>query len=89
MAMPATDKDFYEMKLSRFVRLLGRRAGKVIRYTMLLRLILNCAVHKLNLVKALRDVKPVLGLGLGCGIFNVVYHFVRRIFAQKRKAAAK
>ena len=38
------------------------------------------------MLKAIKDLKPVLWLGIGCGSFNVVFHLIRRLFALKRKA---
>ena len=52
-----------------------------------MRFALNLALHRLNVIKALKNSYSVLWLGLGCGTFNVVFHLVRRFFALQRKAA--
>lgn len=54
---------------------------------MLIRFVINLLMKKLNVVKALKNSKVVLRLGLGCGAFNVLFHLIRRYFALRRKNA--
>lgn len=79
-----SDKEFYEQSSRKFFKALGRKAGKVIKYAMLIRFAIVLLMNKLNLFKAIKGIKPVLLLGLGCGTFNIFHHLIRRFFALKR-----
>ena len=79
-----SDKEFYEQSSRKFFKALGRKAGKVIRYVMLIRFAVVLLTNKFNFMKAIKGIKPVLLLGLGCGTFNILHHLIRRFFALKR-----
>ena len=83
------DKEFYEQKIEVFSKAIGRKVGKIVKYAILFRFLVNVLVSRLNVFKAFKNAKSVLKLGLGCGIFNVIYHFVRRYFVIKRKSMNK
>ena len=83
------DRKFYLQGRDQFVRSLGRKAGKVVKYSILARFVLNLVQHKLNLRKVLKDSPVVLRIGLACGTFNVVYHLVRRYFAKRRQKSKR
>mmetsp|Transcript_43240 Transcript_43240/g.57219 ORF Transcript_43240/g.57219 Transcript_43240/m.57219 type:complete len:225 (-) Transcript_43240:153-827(-) len=80
------DRKFYLQSSEEFMKTLGRKAGKVVKYSIIMRFALNLVLHRLNLFKAMKNSLSVLRLGLGCGAFNVVFHLVRRFFALKRQA---
>ena len=84
-----SDKEFYEQAADLFYKALGRRAGKVVKYSMLIRFIVNLLMKKLNLIKAIKGSKNVLRLGLACAAFNIMFHLIRRYFALKRRQIAK
>ena len=79
-----TDKQFYEQNSTLFFKALGLKAGKIVKYSMLLRLAINILFARLNVLKALKNVKTVFQLGAACGMFNVVFHMIRRFFALQR-----
>jgi len=54
---------------------------------MLIRFAVTLLMKRFNLMKAVKDIKPVLWLGVGCGSFNVIHHCIRRFFALKRRAS--
>ena len=83
------DKEFYEQNIEIFSKAIGRKVGKIVKYAILFRFLANVLVNRLNVFKALKDVKSVLQLGLGCGTFNVIYHFIRRFIVMKRKSMNK
>ena len=72
----------------RFFRALGKKAGKVVKYAFLIRFAIHLLMKRLNIIKAIKDIKPVLKLGIGCGAFNVVFHLIRRFFALRRKQSS-
>lgn len=80
-----TDKEFYEQSSNKFMQALGRKAGKIVKYSMLLRLAINVLFARLNVLKALKNLKPVVMLGAACGTFNIVFHLIRRWFALRRR----
>lgn len=82
-----SDKEFYEQEADLFFKALGRKAGKVVKYSMLIRFVINLLMNKLNVMKAVKDSKSVLRLGLACATFSVVYHLTRRMYALKRQKA--
>jgi len=82
-----SDKEFYEQSGRKFFMSLGRKAGKVAKYAMLIRFAITLLMAKFNLLKAVKSIKPVILLGLGCGSFNVIHHCIRRFFALKRLAS--
>ena len=82
-----SDKAFYSQKPAAFFRALAWMAGRVFKYSFLLRFALNVVVCRLDLWKACKTSAAALKLGLACSTFNVVYHFIRRCFAQRRKTA--
>lgn len=55
---------------------------------MLLRLAINVLFARFNVLKAIKNIKPVVRLGAACGTFNLVFHLIRRWFALKRRACA-
>ena len=81
-----TDKQFYEQNAQDFWGSVGLRAGRIVKYTALIRFVINLLLAKLNPIKALKNYKTVLQLSLGCGAFNIIYHLVRRVYALRRKA---
>lgn len=83
--MPLTDKQFYEQTSSNFFQALGLKAGKIVKYSMLLRFVINLLFARLNVYKAMKNIKPVLYLGAACGTFNLIFHLIRRLFALKRR----
>ena len=56
---------------------------------MLLRFAINVLFARLNILKAVKNLKPVFYLGAACGIFNVVFHMIRRFFALRRRRLAQ
>ena len=89
MVQPMSDREFYLQKPESFVKAMGRKAGKVVKYAVLMRFALNLLIHRLNLFKAIKDSVSVLRLGIGCGTFNVVFHLIRRFFATQRRVAIR
>ena len=83
--MPLTDKQFYEQTSEKFFKALGSKAGKIVKYSMLLRFVINLLFARLNVSKALKNFKTVALLGAACGTFNVIFHLIRRFFALKRR----
>ena len=74
--------------MEKFTRSVGIRAGKLVKKAMMIRFAINLLLNKLNVVRALRNIKPVIQLGIGLGAFNVIYHSTRWLFAERRKSAA-
>lgn len=84
-----TDRDFYRAEPNKFYKNLGRKAGKVLKYSLLLRFALNLLVHRFNFIKAIKNSMPVFRLGVACTTFNLVYHLIRRLFAKLRRSSKK
>ena len=80
------DRDEYLAEPKQFYKSLGRKAGKVLKYSLLLRFALNLIVNRLNLKKTLRNSMPVVRLSLACTTFNILYHLIRRLFAKRRRS---
>ena len=55
-----TDRQFYEQSSDAFVKVLGRKAGKIVKYSMLLRFAINVLFARLNIIKAFKNIKPVV-----------------------------
>ena len=54
---------------------------------MLMRFAINVLMNRFNVIKALKDYKSVVRLGVGCGAFNILFNLLRRFFAIKRRDA--
>ena len=84
-----TDQDFYGQKSGAFLKAVGKRTFKIMKYAMMLRFLINILVNKLNVRNAVKNFKPVLQLGIGCGTYSALYHMVRRLFAKIRQSNNK
>ena len=67
------------------MKLLRGKVGRTAGYSMLLRFALKLIAKRLNVLKALKEPVPILQFGIATGIFNLVFHIIRRLFAVKRK----
>lgn len=82
-----SDREFYLQSDQDFFKSLGRKAGKIVKYSTLIRFAINVLMNRFNVIKALKDYKSVVRLGVGCAAFNILFNLLRRLFAIKRRDA--
>lgn len=69
--------------------MLRNKVKRITLYSMIFRFGLKLLFKKLNVLKAIKEPVPVLQFGIATGVFNLIFHLVRRFIALKRKSRNK
>ena len=69
---------FYALMIKKILRMAGK--------SLIFRFVFKLLFKKGNILAALREPKPVIQFGIAVALFQIIFHLVRRIFANLRQA---